>query len=293
MTNQRTAESYHKWLLGCGIGCAAVIVLVIAIGLAGYFAAKHAVEDFKEIARTVEEVEKQHGAPTRYTPEPGGRIPADRMEAFLEVRRATSPVRAEIRSELREFEHQVTEAGKSGRSGFWGAIKMARRGVGVIPKVAAFHRQRAEGLLRGQMGLGEYQYIYFLSYYSWLKKDPSDGPRHIRMGGNNTVNWDPRNDPDDARESRRLRVVREMRRSVQAMLRNAQQSESGPGAQNRRWLRSVETELIALDSEWSRIPWQDGLPIEIQESLEPFRAELEEAYDSLMNAIELLPLDDR
>jgi hypothetical protein len=288
-------DGYQKWLVGCGIGCAAVLVLVVAIGLGGYFVAKRTVEDFKEIAATVSKVDEQYGAVDRFTPEPDGRIPADRMEAFLAVRAATSALRAELQSQVGDLEHQIGgfEKRETG-GGFWNVIRTVRNGVGVIPKIAHFHGQRAEALLKNQMGLGEYTYLYIVVYYSWLKKDPGDGPRYLRLSENHTANWDPKNDPQDAREARRLHGVQEVRRIVTAMLQNARERGGVSSAgEIRQWDRVVEAELLALESEWGRLPWEDGLPKEIQDSLEPYRAELENAYDPLTNSLELMQLEHR
>ena len=62
------------------------------------------------------------------------------------------------------------------KSGLQKFLTVMRTGAGAIPRLAEFERNRADALLEHRMGLGEYWYIYSLAYYSWLKKDPGDGP---------------------------------------------------------------------------------------------------------------------
>ncbi len=42
-----------------------------------------------------------------------------------------------------------------------------------------------------------------------------------------------------------------------------------------------------------RVPWEDGLPPAIEESLRPFRDRLEAAYDPVTNPFELARMEQR
>jgi hypothetical protein len=281
-------DNYRNWLTGCAIGCAALLVLVVAVAVGGFFLAKRAVDDIKDVVATIAEVEREYGPVSGYTPEPDGRIPAERIEAFLAVRRATAPVRRDLQLQVGDLEDRIGGIAKEEDGRFWGIISAVRSGLGVIPGLAGFYSSRAEALLENRMGLGEYTYIYVLAYYSWLKKDPGEGPKFLRMA-DHTVNWDPKNDPGEAYEGRRSQVVREVRDSMTAMLRNSHRKMQELRADdNRGWHRAVEAELLALDSRWGRIPWEDGLPSEIEDSFRPFRDQLEDSYDTLMNPLEVL-----
>jgi hypothetical protein len=284
-------NNYSGWLMGCGIGCAAVLVVVVAVAVGGFFVAKRAVDDIKEVAATIAKVEQEFGPVTSFTPEPDGRIPPERMEAFLAVRRETASLRRDLDHQIADLEDRISGLKSEQERGFWGVIGAVRSGLGVIPGLAAFYSSRAEALLENRMGLGEYTYIYALAYYSWLKKDPGDGPKFLRMADQNTVDWDPKHDPGDSYDARRTQVIREVKDSLSAMLRNSHRSLQA--SENPGWHRAVEEELLALDSRWGRIPWEDGLPGAIEDSLKPFKDKLEDSYDSVLNPLEVLKFEHR
>jgi hypothetical protein len=282
-------NNYAGWLTGCGIGCGAVLVVALAVLVGGYYFAKRAVEDIQDVVATIAKVEQEFGPVTSFTPGPDGRIPPERMEAFLAVRRETAPLRRDLDQQIADLEDRIAGLKEEQEGRFWGVFSAVRSGLGVIPGIAGFYAGRAEALLENRMGLGEYIYIYTLAYYSWLKKDPGDGPKFLRMADHHSVNWDPKNDPGEAYDARKSQVVREVRDSLTAMLRNSRRNLQDSGAgENRGWQRAVEAELLALDSRWGRIPWEDGLPAEIESSLKLFRDQLEDSYDPLMNPLEVL-----
>ncbi len=286
-------KTFSKWLTGCGIGCGVLVVIAIGVGLTIFMYTRNAVQEFKEIGESVSRVDKQFGRVEDYAPEPDGRIPADRVEAFLAVRKATTPARGELAKSIHTLESEI--GGPNGqRGGFWHAMRAARTGVGAVPQIARFHKARADAQLENRMGHGEYSYIYCLAYYSWLKKDPGDGPEKLRLGSNNNVTFGNHDGgTDDTREQTRQAVMSFVRRYMRPMLRNAvrQQAEKSPKAEKTAWQQTVEKEIAKLESEWQRIPWSDGLPPEIQESFEPFKADLEESYDPLLNILELMPVE--
>ncbi len=148
------------------------------------------------------------------------------------------------------------------------------------------------------MGQGEYYYIYVIAYYSWLKKSPGDGPKFRLMGNQNVyINYEKENKERKKEELSEIIKEREsmMRRRANkmllSMLRN--QLEKLKEYQSLRsrssWMRRLENEISALESDEERIPWQTGVPNEIEISLTPYRERLEASYNAMVNPIELGP----
>ena len=61
---------------------------------------------------------------------------------------------------------------------------------------------------------------------------------------------------------------------------------SGPP---RRPEERIEYEIEALEEDQNRLPWEDGLPREIRNSLDPFKSLLLESYNAMLNPFELIP----
>ncbi len=284
-------NKYSGWLAGCGLGCAGVIVVVVAIGVIGYLSVRKTVDQFQNASRTVSQVDEEFGRAQDFTPEADGRIPAERIQSFLAVREATRVSRERIAGQVANLE---TAVGKEGvqEKGFWHTLSVIRTGAQAVPAIADFQQERARALLANHMGTGEYYYIYTLSYYSLLKKDPGDGPRFLRSENNNGITWKSDSDPVDAREGKRAFQTRRVRDLFRPILKNALRVGQETGAAEKSpWLQSVEQELTALDTKRSRIPWEDDLPKEIASSLEPFRMQLEKSYDPTTNFFEILDFE--
>ncbi len=283
-------KGYSKWLTGCGIGCGLLLVLAIGAGLTIFMYTRSAVRELDQISKSVSRVDKEFGRVEDFTPEPDGRIPPDRVEAFLAVRKATVGPRGELARSIRTLETEFSgPTAKPG--GFWHAIRAVRTGVGALPQIARFNQARADALIENKMGQGEYSYIYCLAYYSYLKKDPGDGPDKIKLSGSNSVSWEGHDGPAQVREQSRHAVMSYVRRSMTAILQNAvRQAEKGGAAEKTPWQETAEKELNELNSQWQRVPWADGLPQEIEQSFSPFRQDLEQGYDPLLNMLEFIPV---
>jgi hypothetical protein len=282
-------DATSKWLSGCGIGCLIVLVLLGAGGVFLYRLAKGTIQEFEDVGRAMSDLRTEYGEVRDFTPPLSGEIPAERLEAFLEVRAATRPARDEIRELLGTLESEIAGFDGGGEGSVRKVLSAVRRGVGTIPKLAKFHQTRADALLERGMGLGEYEYIYVLAFYSWLGKSPGDGPKFLRMGDHNDVSWNPDHHPEDAEEQRRVQVTRRIRSNFQAFFRNAlSAADSDEPRANREWLAAVERELIELESRWDRIPWRDGMPTVTEDSLRAFGERIEDSYDELNNVLEMI-----
>jgi len=290
------ASTGSKWLMGCGIGCGVIVLLIIIVGTVGYFFIKDTVDTFKEAEASQDRVEELYGTVEDYCPEASGTFSADRIEAFLAVRDSMSPIIREWEEGLDDFSQDIEDVANK-KNTFWKVLGLIGKGVGAIPEMVAFYTARNEALLHAEMGMGEYYYMYALIYYSWLGNSVADGPDFQLMGNNmggRTYRYD-RDDKTgkkeyekDVREERRDRITRIVRNTIRPMMECQLEDLKDRGVHN-SWRRALEAELDALEADSDRLPWQRGLPRVMDRSLRPFRERLEVSYSTLMNPLEIGP----
>jgi hypothetical protein len=175
------AGNTRKWLVGCGLGCAGLVVLSIGgplvLGLFLMPPLDRAIDAQKELAEAL-------GAPGDYVP-PAGPVAADRVEAFLAVRRAVLPHCARFEEFAQDMGRMDELGSQSDRPGA-GELMRAIGGVtgsvlGLVGDIGKLNEARNRALLEQRMGLGEYTWIYTLAYHSWLghpfpdRADADDG----------------------------------------------------------------------------------------------------------------------
>jgi len=287
-TPQQTGSTAKKWLIGCGIGCGAIIVIIAILIASGYFFFKNVVDEFKDTEALMDTLTEQYGRVKDFCPNPEGTISSDRLEAFLDAREAFAPVREKIGKAfaiLSEEEDLVEKEGKSPKN----ILKMLRLGFGVVPQVAEFIKGRNQALLDAEMGMGEYYYIYVIAYYSWLGKSPEDGPDFQVTGPDEEDSPFQYWNREDFQEDRGEWMMRWVHRTILPMMRNQldKLEEREAAVMPEEWRQALAAEIDALAADKDRLPWQDGLPALIEESLKPFKQRLEESYSSLTNPLEL------
>jgi len=275
-----------KWLMGCGIGCAALIMIIMLVGLGSFLLVKDTVEDFEEMGRTVSEVREEFGAPGSFVPDPSGTLLPERLEAFLQVRDVTLPIREEITESIRSVTSSIDTMENEGES-FFGVLNIITTGAGALPKVATFHRVRAQALLDVKMGMGEYGYLYVLVFYSWLGKSPGDGPPFTLISRDGEDNESE--SEEEVRARRRRLIITEVRRLFISILENGAESCQQPDVESSdEWCEALAAELKALQIDSDRIPWQEGIPVSLEEPLARYRGELDASYSELVNPLELV-----
>lgn len=287
----KSRSSTQKWLIGCGIGCGVIVVILIALGIGGFLFVKNIVHEFQDMETLEDALIKQHGKMKEFCPEPDGSIPAERIETFLSVRSVFAPIREEIETSFTKLsERNGTREIDLARPkpGPGNVLYMIRLGVGIIPQIAGFFKSRNQALLDNGMGLGEYYYIYVVAYYSWLGKSPEDGPPFKLVDRDEEDDiWDE--DEEELLEMRRDRILRRMHRLILPMLQN-QLERLSAGNMTRvsdKWQETLEAEIKAMEADRYRLPWQDGLPEVLEISLSPFRERLEASYSKMTNALEV------
>jgi hypothetical protein len=278
-------KSSNKWLVGLGIGCGGAVVIVIVLVIVGYLFVKSTTQGFRESDELMKSLTAKYGRIEEYCPDAGGTIPAGRMEVFLSVRESAAAARAKLEESLEVLAKSRDAQGARGRSP--GTIFQAlRTGVGMVPQISDFLKSRAQALLDKEMGAGEYYYLYVIAYYSWLKKPPMDGAG-LQMGG-------PGNDPTDPDDQDALAVSKDMNltrihRLVLPMLQCqlAKLGEGRTGGPQDKWREALAAEVKAMEADRYRLPWQEGVPAEIDGSLRPFRERLEAAYSRMADLFEI------
>lgn len=293
-----------KWLVGCGIGCGVIILIVIIVIGVGYVLIRDTVDEFKEAETSNEVLVETYGEIEDYTPAMNGRIPADRIEAFLTVRDSLQWLREEMVNSIHNITEDIEEVQDSEKP-FWRVLGIIRKGFGAIPQMAEYYTSRNYALLNNQLGLGEYYYLYTIIYYAWLERSPGDGPDFRIMGDNENYQgfrWEESEDEesdwerskDDVREERRYRITRKVRKWVLPMMRNQMEMiEDAPRSQyTQTWRIALENEIEAMRDDRERLPWQDGLPEIMESSLRHYRDRLLTSYDETLNPLELPPDQD-
>jgi len=281
------AGNAWKWVVGCGIGCVAVLIIIAALAAAGFILVRDVVQEVQKTEQGMEAVTEQFGRVVEFRPDPDGAIRPERVAVFLAVRQDLAETRAELERTMALLDSSENAEPSGGRGGALGKL---RAGFGILPMVMGFYNARSEALLEQGMGLGEYYYIYALAYYSWLGKSPADGPSFRLVGDSDEVRrWeDAVPDDFDVREDRAERILRALNRQTLPMLRNQLADlDAAGGTETEAWREKLRSEIAAMESDTLRLPWADGLPEATAESLRPFRDRLEESYSTPCNALEL------
>jgi hypothetical protein len=277
------------WWTGCGIGCGVILLLVIGIVVLTAVFVRDSVRGFDTAVENRAALEERFGSPGDYVPPPDGAIPAERMELFLRVREGTASVRETVGETFGSFDIPDERARELEEASFWERLRfvggMSRNAFGLAGELGGFFEARNHALLDAEMGLGEYTYIYVLAYYSWLGHAPADGMPGTR------VHVEP--DGDAPPVTAGVRSMRRLSRRAHGDLIDMLRGQLGavdrapdpmPSAE---WRDVLAAEIAALQEDRFRVPWQEGLPAQIEASLEPYRQRLEATYDPLTDEFEL------
>ncbi len=289
------ASTSQKWLIGCGVGCGVMILAFALLGAGGFFLIKNIVRDVQQTEAVMESVTAQYGSVREYRPAADGTITPRRLESFLMVRDLMAPQRTEMENSLALLTEMEDRR--------WSVsplkiVKAIRTGLGLLPGIFDYLTRRNEALLEAGMGLGEYTYIYAVVYYSWLGKSPADGPPFVLMGHGDEEDEDL--DEFEVRDRRREGTLRYLNRQLLAMLRHQQAdlaeeiaegeaawAEGGWGADRDAWRQTLAAEIAALESDFYRLAWSDGLPENLTASLRPYRERLAASYSFMCNPLEM------
>jgi hypothetical protein len=288
MNETKSSNTTKKWLVGCGIGCAVIILILIILGVGGYMFFKNLVGSFEEQEELMIMLTERYGEIRDFCPEPDGAIGPSQIETFLSVRDAFAPFREKLEISMQGLQDRAGKSEveiKKPKNIF----EMVKLGFGLVPQIAEFLKFRNESLLDAEMGMGEYYYIYAIAYFSWLGKQPEDGPdfevtgeedRGVRLG---------EMDIEEIREERRDSMLRRLHRTLLPMLQNQKKKLMARGSSDTQseWRDLLKAEIQAMEEDRFRLPWEDGLPDVIRASLDPYRGRFEQSYNVMTNPFEL------
>jgi hypothetical protein len=297
------------WVIGCSIAAGVVILIVAVIVGGGYFFVREIVDEVSEMEASSKKLTEVYGRMEDFRPPPDGHLPAERIETFLDVRRACAPAREELGSAFKSVSRQIKRTKEDKEEGsFFDVLKIIGDGAGILPGILKYFKVRNQALLDYGMGRGEYAYLYIVVFYSWLGYSPADGPPFKIQGDQSRyrgIKWQMEEEekeedssssrsPEEIERHRRLEVIRMARDIALPILRNqlAALAEMPDDESLSQWRRQLEAEVRFLEEERSRLPWAEGVPAVMRESLEPFRDELEHSYDAQINALELAPFQE-
>ena len=257
------AGTGKKWLIGCGVGCGVIILLNIFffVGAGIYFTRpmNKAVDSQKKLNEVL-------GPANEYVPEIGSLTPA-RMETFLAVRAELLPSCEEFEKVASGFQ-AMDELGDQEEEPSMGELFKGLGQVmgsvkGLVMEMSEVLEIRNVALLEQGMGMGEYTWIYVLSYNSWLGNAPNVG---IDSDGGNFSS-------------------REQRLIVDLMENHAESLASAGRADDAQiWF----DEIKKLEWDDGGVPFANGVvPLEIRMVLEGYRSRLEESYCAPMSEFDL------
>jgi hypothetical protein len=288
MNETKSSNTTKKWLVGCGIGCAVIILILIVLGVGGYVFFKNLIGDFQEQEELMATLTERYGEIGDFQPEPDGSIGPSRIEAFISVRDAFAPFREKLEISMQELQDRAGQSEvevKKPKNIF----EMVKLGFGLVPQIAEFMKFRNQALLDAEMGMGEYYYIYAIAYFSWLGKLPEDGPDFEVSGEEDRGIRMDEADIQEIREERRDSMLRRLHRTLLPMLKNQHEKLLTRGASETQseWEGLLKAEIQAMEDDRFRLPWEDGLPDMTKASLEPYRDRLDQSYNAMTNPFEL------
>jgi hypothetical protein len=271
----------QKWLLGCGIGCAAMIVLIITVVTGGIFFIRGKFHPLQEAADSRKAVIKAYGTLESYVPPASGAIASERMETFLSVRAALKNAQDQLDAGVARFDFDNLK-----QPSFGSFLRVLNDLSNVIIPIGTYMNQRNQVLLDKRMGLGEYAYIYTMAYHSWLGHAPDEAPPVLTKFRLQDRSQSFGNDSNISPES----VRRQYRRVILRLLGN--QLDSIKGSEQLPWSRMLKAEIDRVDRDPNRVAWQDNMPPPIEKSLSPYRDRLVSSFHSSANFFEFLTLEE-
>jgi hypothetical protein len=275
MPPRQEKKKASKWLVGCGIGCGAIVLIVIALIVGSTIFLRGMVESFESAVEIREVLDERFGEVGSFVPPADGAIPADRMEKFLTVRDATADAREGIERLFRSIPMTIEQQRELEEQSFWGklstALKIGKDAMGLGPGMGDLFDARNRTLVEQGMGMGEYTYIYVLAYYSYLGHSPEDGPDAETDG--------------DVEIDLGSTFSRRVHRDLVQMMKN--QLAALPEGTEPAWRAALEAEIAVLEPRHRRQPWADGLPGPVLASLEPHRERLLASWSAAANPFEL------
>ena len=258
------ADSGKKWLIGCGVGCGAALLLGILLSVGGGL---YMMRPFNKAIDAQKELVAEYGEREVYIPPPRGITP-DRLEKFLAVRRAVMPMCGKFQdlsdsfAAMNEFENE-DEDPSTGEL-FKALGNLTGDIFGMVGNIGQFTQLRNQALLDHGMSLGEYIWIYVLVYNSWLGHVPSadidEEPTGSMSGDEQTA--------------------------MHTLILNHAEALASVGMAEKSAL--WEQEAARMKRTETGVPFKDGdLPADLVRVFAPYERELADLYCEAMSSFEM------
>lgn len=273
----------QKWLLGCGIGCVAIIVIVVALIAGAVVFVRGKIAPLQTASESRKRVTEAFGEIEAFVPSPDGTISPERLAIFLSVREALKSEQARIDAALANID---LDSVRQSHPAFGSVLRLLNDLSNLIAPFGEYVDHRNRILLDKRMGLGEYGYMYSITYHSWLHHPPEEGPPILTPGGRRDRDQVLSDNPELSPEGVRRRYRRLMLRWL------GNQLNAIPDVEQTKWRATLKDEIDRLDNDSGRVAWEKQLPPPIQDSLESFRSRLTDTYHRATNYFELLTMDE-
>lgn len=246
--SERAKSAKSGWKSCCLIGCLGLSFLVVA-GLLGGTAWIGGLSSRFGEAEELKAQRQELEAAQPFRPAADGRVPQERLEAFLRVRaRVVDPCErvGGFFNKVRELEEAERRGEEPGFAEGFGVATAALQLPGLL---ADYFEARNRALVEESMTLEEWRWYTVLAYRAGggaFRRDgtPAEGPNVKGSGGDREL----------------------ARRTLLAQLEAAR--EAGPEAVGADWIAALEAEAQRLDEAEERTwPWDGGLPEPVRESL--------------------------
>lgn len=234
----------------------------------------------EKAARSEDALVNALGNLEQYVPPASGAPDATRLEAFVRVREATADSRARVEAVV----GALPPPELSQDDAVIGKIRVGLDVLGeLIDAMGSYIEARNGRLVEEQMGIGEYVYLYTLTYHSWLGHSPTEAVEGSREADGARMEVFDDNDALFGEGA----VRRRYRRYVMGFVRRQLAEARGKQGDTAAWRDRLEDQIRRLEVDPGHVLWQDGLPEAIESSLRPFRAPLEATWSASTNRIEL------
>lgn len=274
---------------GVGIGCSLLLVaFMILLGSTIYFT-RQMDREYKVVKELERQLVEAQG--------PGNQLPEGvtgwpdtaRLEDFLGVRTATAEWRLNLETAFAKVMATDQSRGDAGLRKFFNLVRASRD---LAPVFSGFWTVRNQALLDREMGIAEYKYLYCLTYYGFLGKDPSDGARDAGdflagMGAQGAM--ENTADSTEAEAERRRWTRSQINGLMIPLLQQAARTAAESSDPDQLvWAEAMQAEIRVLQDDDQRMPFAGTLPAPLAEVFAPFKESLENSYSITVNPVELI-----
>jgi len=267
------------WVKGCLTGCALLLLLAVILMTFVCQQVKSMFEGVTQAEQSFEQLAREYGDYDTFSPGATVSVTADQMERFLRIRESMEDDRVRMEEELGNFHLDIDDEDIGPRK-VWAVLTAVG---GLMNLAGEYLAVRNEKLLLEQMSLGEYLWIYSLTYYSWLGHEVVAGPE-LTVGGEN---WELFQDSESPLSPRQQQ--RRYRRVISALFQN--QINAVPDT-DPEGLARLKQEFGRFENDLRSVIWESGLPDADAAVLEPYRDRLEATWHPPTNMMEL-PFPDQ